>query len=236
MGMSKVSEGNAKLALETKTVVRPGRGRLRTEVGIEDLLRWAFQREFAKISFDVDGFDASSIEDDPCFGLEWIMIERAKLGCRVDGGGTSEPHPDATLVADALSVLPDFVGGRRMAIWIAELARADASPDWGAGLVTRCEPKAWRNSKYGAHAVREYNTDLKTRWPSHQIKGKDWGYVCPVMFSGTAREIGMARRNYLQWFGALLDLRNTFQMFDNLSSFKVTDQMPDREPWKNHLT
>ncbi len=213
----------------TGTVPRIGK----RDVSILELLAWAFQREMVSLDFDEIASETGSA---PGFGMEWIMIERARLGCRVDGGGKSEPHDDAQLVAAMLMVLPENVGGRQMALQIAELARFGACPNWGQGAVPKCEPVAWRNSKHGRFGVREFNRDLGTRWPAHQTAGKDWGYVCPVVFSDTASLIAKARRNYLLWFGALLELRNMLQSCGNLSAFNLIDDIPSLQPWKKSLT
>ena len=74
------------------------------------------------------------------FGLEYVLIQRARLGCKVDGGGRSSQsytHQDAEVVAATLAGMPDSLGGKRMAIYVAELARAGMTPDWLPGVVQR---------------------------------------------------------------------------------------------------
>lgn len=203
------------------------------EISIRGLLEWAFQKELASLDFDEAARETGAAVG---VGMEWIMMERAKLGCRVDGGGRSDPHHDADIVAGALAVLPESCGGRPMAIWIAELARSGLTPDWMPDAQPRCEPLEWRACKHGRYAQREFCRALGQRWPSHQITGNDWGYWCPVVYQDTAMEVARARREYTAWRLALLELRNTFQTWRNLTAFEVTDELPDRAPWTRGLT
>ena len=209
-------------------VPRPGKVGKRP-VAIWDLLVWAFAVE--RVSLDFDELRSASGAR-PGVGVEWRLMQRYNLGCDVDGGGRSEPHPDADLVASALAVLPEGCGGRRAALWIADLARAGRMPDWGPSMTMRCEPAGWRQCKHGRYAERSLWTgDAHVgRWPSHQL-GRDDGYVCRVTYSGSAAEAAARRRAWLGWWGALLDLRVTFQLRRDLTGFEVTDAMPPRTPW-----
>ena len=207
------------------TTVRPGRAGKRP-VSIWELLVWAFQVE--RVSIDFDEL-ASTAGERPGVSLEWMMIQRAAVGCKIDGGGRSEPHPDADLVASAVSCLPEGCGGRRMAVWLAEMARAGRWPDWGEGMVSRCEPVAWRQCKHGRYAERELWTG-QGRWPAHHL-GQGDGYCCRVVFTGSAREQAALRRDWLLWWGALLELQTTFRLRCDLTGFAVTDEMPPRAPW-----
>lgn len=201
--------------------------RVRTPIDILGLLDWAFRVECAQMVFD-------QIDDaQPCgFGMEYIMIEQARLGCRVDGGGSSPCHPDADLVADAVAQLPEGCGGRQMAVIVAEHARAGSCPDWGqAAPPLACEPVEWKRCKHGEYAARVFWTG-RGRWPSTWL-GRDDGYACAVTYTGTAREIAARRRNYLQWRMALLHLLSTFKTHDNLSSWEVMPGLPPCAPWKD---
>jgi hypothetical protein len=203
------------------------------EIGIRELLEWAFQREFASLDFDEVARETGAR---PGVGMEWIMMERGRLGCRVDGGGRSEPHHDADMVAGALAVLPEVYGGRRMAVQIAELARSGMCPDWMAGARPRCEPVGWKRSKYGDYAKTEPCRAFGMLWPADELGVKANGAWCPVMYLDTARDVAAARRRYLGWYGALMALRSTFQAGGHLTSFVVTDSMPVQQPWKKGLT
>lgn len=199
--------------------------RVRRSVSIVGLLDWAFRIEAAQLVFN-EIEDAQSVG----FGMEYVMIERARLGCRVDGGGSSPCHPDADLVADALAQLPEGCGGRRMAVTIAEHARRGTSPDWGRAVVASCEPVEWQRCKHGVYARRVF-WEGSGRWSPTWL-GRNDGYACPVTFSGTAAEVAARRRSYTQWRLALLELRQTFAAYDNLSAWQVTDDMPPRAPWQ----
>jgi hypothetical protein len=209
------------------TISAPRTGKC--EVGVLQLIEWAFQREFASLDFDEVGRERGML---PSVGVEWIMMEQAKLGRRVDGGGRSDPHHDADIVASALAVLPEVYGGKRMAVQIAELARAGQHPDWMGNAQPTCEPMDWRNGKHGRYAQRELCREIGARWPGDQVPGKSDGYWCPVVYTNTARDVAAARRRYLAWYGALLELRHVFQIGCHLTSFVVTDRMPPQNPWK----
>ncbi|MGY9050246.1 hypothetical protein P775_09780 [Puniceibacterium antarcticum] len=208
--------------------VRPGRGNQRTRASIEQLLCWAFQREFA--SLDFDELASTSGTAPPGVGMEYIMIERARLGCRVDGGGRSEPHPDADAVASALAALPQGHGGRRVALWIAELARSGLTPDWHQDERPRCVPVAWRSCKHGDFAKTDVAGSVEVMGRKG-LRRVDLT-VCPVTYVNTGREIAAARRDYLAWWGALLELRDTFRVYGGLTAFEVTEQMPPAAPWR----
>lgn len=215
------------LGAQLTTVRAPRVGKL--EVGVLDLIEWAFQRE--KV-----GLDFNEIEREtgarPGFGIEYLMILQAQLGCRVEGGGSSPRHPDADMVAAALACLPEFYGGRRMAIRIAELARVGERPDWRLDGLASCTPIAWRGSKHGQFAVTEACTDLGVRWPASQLTERLKGQWCRVSYSNLSGEAAARRRRYTAWWGALLELRQNLQMCCSLTSFTVSNAMPERAPWK----
>ncbi|GGF43793.1 hypothetical protein GCM10011319_02000 [Mameliella alba] len=202
--------------------VRPGRGSKR-EVSIWHLLVWAFRDE--KVSLDFDEL-ASVSGERPGIGTEWLLMQRKDLGCQIDGGGRSEPHPDADLVASAVAALPEGCGGRRMGIWIAELARADRWPV-PPEVDPVCEPVTWRRCKHGMRARRELLVPGL---------GGDMGYWCPVRFTGDARATAAQRRSWLAWWGALLELQTTFRTRRDLTGFVVDERMPPQQPWRKGLT
>lgn len=222
-------EGPAARAIRRPAATLASTGR--RDVDIWSLLVWAFRDECASVDFnEVASVSGASPVG---FGMEYILIERQRLGCAVDGGGRSDPHPDADLVASAVSALPEGCGGKQMALAIAELARADRWPDWGQELVPVCEPAEWRRSRHGRFAARTFwHGDGRVgRWPDRQL-GRDDGYVCMVRYSGTAGEVAALRRNWTLWRLALLELRSTFQVRSDLSAFTVIDTLPPRAPWK----
>lgn len=202
---------------------RPGK---RQAVGVWPLVCWAFQRELASLDFD----EVASEIGAPSYGMEYIMMRQAELGCRVDGGGRSDPHSDADVIASALGVLPEGVGGRGAALLIAETARVGGPPDWVPDPVARCEPVEWKNGKHGRFAAREYWTG-PGRWPATWL-GRDHGYACPVWFADTPVQVARRRRGYLQWWGALRELRDGLRLDQPLTCFDVTLDMPPMRPWQ----
>lgn len=214
-------------------IVRPSRGE-RRDVSIWDALVWAFAVEKACLDFDEIGTVAGVR---PGVGMEWILMERQRLGCSVDGGGHSDCHPDADLLASAVASLPEGCGGRRMAAWIADLARAARWPDPRLHPRPTCEPVAWMRNRHGDFARREEwrGTGM---WPPSMLRKSSQfsdGYVCPVSYTDTAREIAAARRAWIQWRLALLDLRATFQIRRDLTAWTITDALPPVAPWKRNV-
>ncbi|OWU80442.1 hypothetical protein [Phaeobacter sp. 22II1-1F12B] len=209
--------------------IQPARGAApATPVGIQELLVWAFRSECAQLEFDeiraISGVTMRAI------GTEYILMERKLLGCQIDGGGRSEPHPDADIVASAVSALPVPYGGRPMAIQIAELARTGSVPDWLPNTQPSCEPVAWRDSKHGRYAKA-----VSLGRASYLSRGRRREYdmrICPVRYCNDASFIAAKRREYLRWWGALHELKHTFVAYGGLSSFVVTDAMPPQQPWK----
>ena len=209
---------------------RDGQGRVRRQISIQSLLEWAFADECASIDFEDEGTLAMGYG---AIGNAYLMAQRGALGCRIDGGGRSLPDPDADLVAAAVAVLPEGCGGRRMAVQIAELARARAMPDAFVGVHPRCEPKDWRINQIGKRAQTEslgIEIDSSGRKPRrHNV------LICPVVYRPDGGQVAAARRNYLQWWSALSELRITFEIHTNMSRWAVDDRMPAMTPWKKVL-
>lgn len=205
-------------------------------ISILGLLDWAFRAECAQLDFDNLGSRAS--------GWGYVsstaaILQHEQLGCRIDGGGRSDPHPDADVVAAAVAALPEARGGRGMAIRIAELARAGAVPDWMPGAMPRVVPVDTHTNRHGTHAVTLDAARLGSLgWqaqPRRNRKGvvvHDPVQYCPVVVRPSVSEIARARRAYLDWWGALRDLRETFRLYGGLCAFEVTEAMPRRVPWQ----
>lgn len=196
-------------------------------IGIQGLLVWAFKDECAQLDL---GDGIASASGYGYASATAALIEHEQLGCRIDGGGRSDPHPDADLVAAAVSALPETFGGYRMALQIVDLVRSGQTPDWYRDVKPTCRPAEWRNSKHGPHAKTVavgtiYYRD-RGKLTAHEMK------ICPVRYSDTAVEVAAARRRYLDWWRAVNELRLTFQLYGGLSAFRVTDRMPTMNPWK----
>ncbi len=204
-------------------------------VSIRWLLEWAFQREKVQLDFGQASLAGQPL---PSFGMEYIMMEQARLGCRVDGGGRSQSHHDADIAASALAALPEGHGGQRIAIWVAELARAGQEPDWMRAAITVCVPSDTHTNRHGRFAKTADASNLGAQgWPPQPRRNRkgvivhDKVQYCPVICRDTTHDIARARRAYLQWWGVLLELRGHFQIYGGLTTYEITDEMPPRAPW-----
>jgi len=197
------------------------------EMSIERALRWAFSDEFAQIDFDELGATAHGNRR----GMDGIavMIERGAIGCQVDGGGRSEPAWDAQVIASAVANLPQALGGRGMAVKVAEFARAAARPDWIEDDAMRCVPRDWRMTKHGPFAKSEV-----AGVGSYLLRGQKVVYesrICPVRYTPTPQQVASARKAYRQWFHALLFLAVDLRRLNILARIRITQALPPRNPW-----
>ena len=129
-------------------------GRTKRALGVQAALEWAFRIEKAQLELRPPK-DMS--EEGFGFGLEYVLLQRAALGCKVDGGQYkmgSYTHPDAEVIAATVAGMPDSLGGIRMAIRVAELARAGLTPDWMPGVVPRCVPVETKRNCFESDALR----------------------------------------------------------------------------------
>ena len=197
-------------------------------IGIEALLHWAFGREHARLDFDDIGLAALG------YGYVSSMVaisEHEQLGCRVQGGGRSRPHDDAEAVAAAVAALPPTLGGRGMAMTIAEHARAGTRPDALVGVVQRIEPVTWTSR--GAGGQRKGAVERLPR-ESYVERGRVRWFVptvVPITWRPSSQEIAAKRRAWLAWWGALRDLRAGLAANGDLRGWVLTDEMPPRAPW-----
>jgi len=219
--------------------LRIGAAPVKRAVSILGLIEWAFQRECAELDFgDIDRLGGHSL---PGVGAEYVLMQRGPRGGRIDGGGRSWPHDDAELVADAVAHLPITHGGRGMALQIAELARAGARPDAMVGAHMRMVPAAWHDNQHGRRPATVWTAELGLPGPHwNERRGRKGNLirekvmVTPVVVTPTSDQIGRARRNYLLWWGALLDIRQSLEVAGLLSAYALTDHMPPMTPWRNN--
>ena len=205
-------------------------GRPRRTMSVQQALEWAFRVEHAQLELPmppdperVHGFG---------FGLEYVLLQRATLGCKVDGGQHKiggYTHEDAEVIAATVAGLPDSLGGKRMAIRVAELARAGLTPDWMPGAVPRCVPVDIKRNRHGDRAVSvvlgNERVLIKGKWRSVEVR------ACPVTFRPDARQIEAARRAYENWWRALDWVRDSLQVGGMLREIDVTSAAPKRYPW-----
>lgn len=114
---------------------------------------WAFRIEKAQL-------ELPSLKDvtEEAFGfdLEYALLHRAALGCKVDVGQHKTgiySHPDAEVIAASVAGILERLGGNRMAIQVAELAQAGLTADWMPGVVTCCVPGETKRNQNGERAT-----------------------------------------------------------------------------------
>ena len=213
-----------------RQVGRTGGSRVKRALGVQAALEWAFRVEQAQLELplpkDVD-------EEGFGFGLEYVLLQRAALGCKVDGGQHkmgSYTHPDAEVIAATVAGMPDSLGGIRMAIQVAELARAGLTPDWMPGVVPRCVPLEIRNNQHGERAttivVGTERVKTRGKWRTVEV------LACPVTWRPHPEQITSARRAYEDWWLALGWVRDGLIVGRMLREIDVTTKMPRVCPWE----
>ena len=208
---------------------RAGGTKLKRALGVQAILEWAFRVERAQLELPLP---KGVSEEGFGFGMEYVLIQRARLGCKVDSGGhksQSYVHEDAEVVAATLAGLPDSLGGKRTAIYVAELARAGITPDWMPGVVPRCVPKDVKNNQHGERAmtivVGTERVKTRGKWRTVEL------LACPVTWRPHPEQIASARRGYEDWWQALDWVRDGLLAGGMLREVKVTAAMPKMQPW-----
>jgi len=205
-------------------------GKQKRALGVQAALEWAFRVERAQLELPLP---TDTSEEASGYGLEYVLIQRARLGCQVDGGqhkiGTYT-HEDAEVIAATVAGMPDALGGNRMAIRVAELARAGLTPDWMPGAVPRCVPIETRRNQHGERARTEVvGTERalhRGRWRTVEI------LACPVVWRPHPEQIAGARRAYEDWRQALGWVREGLVCGGMLREVDVTAAMPKVKPWR----
>ena len=208
----------------------PRGGRPKRALGVQAILEWAFRVEKAQLELTLPKDVA---EEGYGFGLEYVLLQRAALGCKVDGGQHkmgSYTHADAEVVAATVAGMPDSLGGKRMAIRVAELARAGLTPDWMPGVVPRCVPIETRSNQHGERSttvvVGTERVLHRGRWRSVEV------LACPVTWRPHPEQIASARRAYEDWWQALDWVRDGLVAGDMLREVEVSAAMPKVRPWQ----
>jgi hypothetical protein len=200
-------------------------------MSVQQALEWAFRVEHAQLELPESpdpergqGFG---------FGLEYVLMQRAALGCKIDGGQHKTAtyiHEDAEVIAATVAGMPDNLGGKRMAIRVAELAHAGLTPDWMPGAVPRCVPVDIKRNRHGDHAttvvVGTERVQFRGKWRTVEVR------ACPVMFRPDARQIEAARRAYSEWWRALDWVRDGLQVGNMLHDVQIAAALPAQQPWK----
>jgi hypothetical protein len=208
----------------------PRGSKVKRALGVQAALEWAFRIEKAQLELPPP---KDVIEEGFGFGLEYVLLQRAALGCKIDGGRHkmgSYTHPDAEVIAATVAGIPDSLGGIRMAIQVAELARTGTTPNWMPGVVPRCVPLETKTNQHGERA-----TTIVVGTERVQTRGK-WRTVevlaCPVTWRPHPEQIAAARRGYEDWWQALDWVRDGLEVGQMLREVEVTAALPKVRPWK----
>jgi hypothetical protein len=141
----------------------------------------------------------------------------------------SYTHADAEIIAATVAGMPDSLGGKRMAIRVAELARVGLTPDWMPGAMPRCVPRDTRENQHGVRAVTEVvgveRVLHRGRWRSVEV------LACPVTWRPHPEQITSARRGYEDWWKALHWVRDGLVEGGMMREVEVTGVMPKGRPW-----
>ena len=218
-----------------RPINRRGGKPVKRALGVQTALEWAFRVEQAQLELPLL---TDVTEEGFGFGLEYVLLQRAVLGCKIDGGQHKiggYTHEDAELIAATVAGIPDSLGGKRMAIRVAELARAGLTPDWMPGAAPRCVPTIVKQNQHGTHVgtvvvgttrIRVRGTTARGTWKIIDI------LACPVTFSPHPRQIEAARRGYDDWWQALSWVRDGLIAGGMLREVEVTAAMPRARPWE----
>jgi hypothetical protein len=208
---------------------RAGGRRVKRALGVQALLEWAFRVERAQLELPPP---KDVVEEGFGFGMEYVLMQRAALGCKVDGGQHkmgSYTHADAEVIAATVAGMPDSLGGIRMAISVAEMARAGITPDWMPGAVPRCVPVDIKRNRHGDHAVSiVVGTErvlISRKWRTIEVR------ACPVTWRPHPEQITSARRGYEDWWQALDWVRDGLMAGGMLREVEVLGVMPKVKPW-----
>jgi hypothetical protein len=209
---------------------RTGGTKTKRALGVQVALEWAFGKEKAQLELprpeDVteEGFG---------FGLEYVLLQQAILGCQIDGGQhklDSFTHPDAEVIAATVAGMPERLGGIRMAIRVTELARAGMTPDWMPGAIPRCVPVDVKHNQHGERAVTiVVGTErvlTRGKWRTVEL------LACPITWRPHPEQIASARRGYVEWWEALDWIRDGLIAGGMLREVEVTAVMPKMRPWE----
>lgn len=212
------------------TIGRARGTKVKRALGVQAALEWAFRVEKAQLELPLP---RDVKEEGFGFGLEYVLLQRAALGCKIDGGQHKiggYTHEDAEVIAATVAGIPDSLGGKRMAIRVAELARAGLTPDWMPGAVPRCVPVDVKRNQHGQRAstivMGTERVLTRGKWRTVEV------LACCVTFSPHPDHIEAARRAYDDWWHALDWIRDGLTAGGMLREVDVTSAMPKAMPWE----
>jgi len=213
---------------------RTGGHRVKRALGVQAALEWAFRVEKAQLELPERPDPERGSGTGTGFGLEHVLLQRAALGCKVDGGQYKMggyTHADAEVIAATVAGMPDSLGGKRMAIRVAELARAGLTPDWMPDAVPRCLPVETRQNQHGERAttvvVGIERVLTRGKWRSVEV------LACPVTWRPHPEQIAFVRRGYDDWWQALSWVRDGLIDGGMLREMAIKPAMPKMKPWED---
>jgi hypothetical protein len=140
---------------------------------------------------------------------------------------------DAEAIAAIVAGLPDSLGGKRMAIRVAELARAGLQPDWMPGATPRCVPVETKRNQHGERAttivVGTERVVSRGKWRTVDV------LACPVTYTPHPQQIEAARRAYGDWAKALAWVKDGLQVYGLMREIEVAEGLPRERPWVGGL-
>lgn len=217
-----------------RPIGRAGSRSVQRALGVQAALEWAFRVEQAQLELPLP---QDITEEGFGFGLEYVLLQRAVLGCKIDGGQHKiggYTHEDAEVIAATVAGIPDSLGGKRMAIRVAELARAGLTPDWMPGAVPRCVPTIIKQNQHGMHAgaIVVGTERIRVRGTGARATSKNVDILaCPVTFSPHPHQIKAARCSYDEWCQALGWVRDGLIAGGMLREVEISATMPKTRPW-----
>jgi len=81
--------------------------KVKRALGVQAALEWAFRIEQAQLDLPLP---PDITEEGFGFGLEYVLLQRAVLGCKIDGGQHKiggYTHEDAEVIASTVAGIPD---------------------------------------------------------------------------------------------------------------------------------
>jgi hypothetical protein len=203
--------------------------KVKRPLGVQAALEWAFRVERAQLELPVP---KNTSDEGFGFGLEYVLLQRGALGCKVDGGQHkmgSYTHADAEVIAATVAGMPDSLGGIRMAISLAEMAQAGITPNWMPGAVPHCVPVDIKRNRHGDRAVSVVvgteRVMVSGKWRTIEVR------ACPVTWRPHPEQITSARRGYEDWWQALDWVRDGLVAGGMLRETLVGAAMPKVRPW-----
>lgn len=211
--------------------------RHKKELTAQQIIEWAFRVEHARLELPRDpGQEPERWA--ASFGLEYVMIQRAKLGVQVDGGHSKmdQTHEDAETVAAVVAGLPDRLGGPLTAITVAECGRRGAPPDWMPGAVSRLVPVEWVER---AGKPRRARTEVDHYIPVQELptsrrRPRTRRFevrFCPCRWEPDPQTIACARSLYTEWWHAIAYLADALAHAP-LRHHRALPHLPPRAPWE----